>query len=173
MHITIAICTWNRCKLLGQTLEQMTRLEIPPHVQWELLIVNNNSTDATSAMVASFSRRLPIRERFEPRPGLSHARNRALTESQGDYILWTDDDVSSTESGSPRLPVPPHAIGMEGCSEDPSSRGFPRRRIRSSSRPFQCWGRASAESITRTGEGPLDVHQSRLGRQHGLQESRC
>ena len=40
-------------------------------------------------------RRLPARTQgFESRPGLSHARNRAIAEATGDYILWTDDDVT-------------------------------------------------------------------------------
>ena len=49
MRITVAICTWNRCELLRQTLEQMTKLVIPPRVVWELLVVNNNCTDDTAA----------------------------------------------------------------------------------------------------------------------------
>ena len=43
MQISIAICTWNRCQLLRQALEQMTQLAIPRGVNWELLVVNNNS----------------------------------------------------------------------------------------------------------------------------------
>jgi glycosyltransferase involved in cell wall biosynthesis len=93
MHITVAICTWNRAPLLTRTLEQMTRLEVPDTITWDLLVVNNNSTDATSVVIASFADLLPIREHFEARPGLSHSRNRALDEARGDYILWTDDDV--------------------------------------------------------------------------------
>ena len=47
MDVTVAICTWNRSALLRETLDQFTRLRIPPGVSWELLIINNNSTDAT------------------------------------------------------------------------------------------------------------------------------
>jgi glycosyltransferase involved in cell wall biosynthesis len=93
MHITVAICTWNRCELLRQTLDQMTRLIVPPGVSWELLIVNNNCADATDAVIEEFSATLPLGRLFEPLPGLSHARNRALREAAGDYILWIDDDV--------------------------------------------------------------------------------
>ena len=93
MRITVAICTWNRCALLKETLEQVARLAIPSEVEWELLVVNNNSTDATSEVLASFVRRLPLRAVTEAEPGLSNARNRAVREATGDYILWTDDDV--------------------------------------------------------------------------------
>src|SRR5215510_7387054 len=97
MQITIAICTWNRSNLLRKTLEQMTRLVVPQEFQWELLVVNNNSTDDTDKVISSFSFYLPIRRLFEPNPGLSNARNQALRHAKGDYILWTDDDVLVNE----------------------------------------------------------------------------
>ncbi len=93
MQITVAICTWNRCALLRQALEQMTRLAIPPDIQWELLVIDNNSTDATHDVTNSFESRLPIRRIFEPKAGKSYALNRAIIEANGDYILWTDDDA--------------------------------------------------------------------------------
>src|SRR6266536_6078206 len=92
MLITVAICTWNRCELLQTALEQLTRLLVPVDIEWELLVVNNNSTDATSSAIAPFASRLPVRELFEPKPGKSHALNLAIGEAAGDYILWTDDD---------------------------------------------------------------------------------
>ena len=93
VHLTVAICTWNRSGLLRQTLDQLTRVTVPPGTTWELLVVNNNCTDGTDAVIGAFADRLPIRRLFERTPGLSHARNRALTEANGDYILWIDDDV--------------------------------------------------------------------------------
>ncbi|MGQ0704059.1 MAG: glycosyltransferase family 2 protein [Gemmatimonadales bacterium] len=94
-RVTVAICTWNRAELLRQTLEQMTRLVVPSGLAWELVVVNNNCTDATDDVIASFASppRLPVCRAFEPNPGLSHARNRAAEEAKGEYILWTDDDV--------------------------------------------------------------------------------
>jgi len=93
MHITIAICTWNRADLLRQTLDGMTRLLIPPELDWELVVINNNSTDATPAVISEAADRLPIRGCFEPHQGKSHALNLATTEARGEYIVWTDDDV--------------------------------------------------------------------------------
>jgi glucosyl-dolichyl phosphate glucuronosyltransferase len=91
--VTVAICTWNRDHLLRQTLEEMTRLAVPAGLVWELLVVNNNCTDDTDGVIAAFAKRLPIRRLFESQPGLSHARNRAIAEAAGDYVVWTDDDV--------------------------------------------------------------------------------
>jgi len=93
VRTTVAICTWNRSSLLRRTLEEMTRLRIPPEVEWELLVVNNNSTDDTDQVVESFSDRLPLRLLHEPSPGKSHALNHAVREASGEYILFTDDDV--------------------------------------------------------------------------------
>jgi glycosyltransferase involved in cell wall biosynthesis len=93
MRLTVGVCTWNRSSLLRQALEAMTRLVIPLGVDWELLVVNNNSTDATDEVIAAFESRLPIRRLFEPKPGKSHALNLAVREACGDYIIWTDDDA--------------------------------------------------------------------------------
>jgi glucosyl-dolichyl phosphate glucuronosyltransferase len=93
MRATVAICTWNRSALLAQSLERLTTLRIPPGVDWELLVVNNHCTDATDDVIASFAGRLPLRRLYEPEPGLSNARNAAVREATGDYILWTDDDT--------------------------------------------------------------------------------
>src|SRR5258707_11457693 len=92
-RIPTAICTWNRTALLEQTLHEMEHLVVPPAVTWELLVVNNNCNDDTDDVIARFSGRLPIRRLFEPEPGLSNARNHAVREATGDYLLWTDDDV--------------------------------------------------------------------------------
>jgi len=98
MRLTVGVCTWNRSSLLRQALEQMTRLLIPPGVDWELLVVNNNCTDATDEVIASFSSRLPIRRLFESMPGKSNALNLAVREARGEYILWTDDDTLVDEN---------------------------------------------------------------------------
>ncbi len=98
IQVTVAICTWNRCELLQQTLEQMTRLLIPVGLEYEILIVDNNSTDATEQVVTGFATRLPVRRIFESRPGKAFACNRAMREARGDYILWTDDDVLVAET---------------------------------------------------------------------------
>ena len=93
MKVTVAICTWNRSALLRQTLEQFRELASPRDVDWELLVVDNNSTDDTCRVADAFVDELPIRYVFESTPGLSPARNRALKESVGTHVIFTDDDV--------------------------------------------------------------------------------
>jgi glucosyl-dolichyl phosphate glucuronosyltransferase len=93
MRIDVAICTWNRSALLSRTLQRLVEMRVPPDIEWRVLIVNNNSTDATPGVLRTFSTRLPLRDIFEPQPGLANARNRAVRETTADYLVWTDDDV--------------------------------------------------------------------------------
>jgi len=59
------------------------------------IIIDNNSSDHTRAVIESFASDLPIRYRFEPRPGKSCALNGALNEEPlGNIVVFTDDDVS-------------------------------------------------------------------------------
>jgi glycosyltransferase involved in cell wall biosynthesis len=79
--------------MLRAMLQSLARCSAPPGLAWEVLVVNNNCTDQTDDVAASFSNRLPLRLVFESAPGLSHARNAAVRAAYGDYVIWTDDDV--------------------------------------------------------------------------------
>src|SRR5438067_7149458 len=93
MHVTVAICTWNRANLLDRTLARMRELSVPPGLAWELLVVNNNCTDDTDAVIARHAGALPLGRLLETKQGLSHARNCALEHVRGELLVWTDDDV--------------------------------------------------------------------------------
>ena len=93
MHLTVVICTWNRAPLLRRTLEGLRALQVPAGLEWDVLVVDNASTDETPRVLADFAGLLPLRALHEPRPGVSHARNTAVGEVRGDVIVWTDDDV--------------------------------------------------------------------------------
>jgi hypothetical protein len=93
MLVTVAICTFNRAESLRRTLDSLAAMQVPHNLDWEVVVVNNNSTDHTDTVIEAFADRLPIRREFEPQPGASHARNRAVEVAKGDYIVWTDDDV--------------------------------------------------------------------------------
>jgi len=95
--VTVAICTWNRSRLLAQTLEGLATAVVPHGLTWEVLVVDNDSTDDTGAVALTFTDRLPLRYVVEPILGLCQARNRALLESRGQYVLFIDDDVLVSE----------------------------------------------------------------------------
>ena len=94
--ISVIICTYNRCESLAKTVEGLARMSMTPDLMWELIIVDNNSSDHTSETVKSLISRetaLRLKYVFEPAPGLSHARNRGVRESQGTILAFLDDDV--------------------------------------------------------------------------------
>jgi len=91
--ITVALCTWNRAPRLRVTLESMAALVVPPGLEWDVIVVDNASTDDTREVALSFADRLPLRCVHEPIAGLSNARNCAVREAAGAYIIFTDDDV--------------------------------------------------------------------------------
>ena len=93
MIVTVAICTRNRSRALERTLRSLAAAAVPPSLSWEVLVVDNSSADETPRVIANASDALPVRAVDERQIGLSHARNAAIREARGDYILWIDDDV--------------------------------------------------------------------------------
>ena len=95
MKITVIVCTFNRCDSLRPTLESLALLRMPDSLQWEAIIVDNNSKDRTRAVVDEYVTRFPGRFRyhFEPQQGLSFARNSGIHQADGDILVFTDDDV--------------------------------------------------------------------------------
>jgi glycosyltransferase involved in cell wall biosynthesis len=91
-RLTIAICTRNRAASLRRTLASLAGLDAP-EAPVEVVVVLNDCTDDSEAVVEKFAGRLPLVVGTEPQAGLSPARNRALALASGDLILWTDDDV--------------------------------------------------------------------------------
>ena len=78
MDISILICTYNRAESLRRTLLKMESLEAPAELQWELMVVDNHSTDHTRLVCEEFKGRLPLVYDFEATQGKSFALNRAL-----------------------------------------------------------------------------------------------
>jgi glycosyltransferase involved in cell wall biosynthesis len=72
--ITIAVCTWNRARLLEQTLHSFTQLQIPTGLAWEVVVINNNSPDGTAAVLESFVGKLPLRHFLETQQGTASAQ---------------------------------------------------------------------------------------------------
>ena len=91
--ITILIATYNRAERLAATLDTiaLTDVEQP----WEVVVVDNNSSDDTRRVVDARVRvyPAPLRYLFEKRQGKSVALNTALAEIGSEVIAFTDDDV--------------------------------------------------------------------------------
>jgi glycosyltransferase involved in cell wall biosynthesis len=93
LDVSVLICTRNRAAQLASVLQSACKLKVPDEVTWELLLVDNGSSDNTADIARSFSDRLPIRVVRQEIPGLSNARNMGVSKARGKYICWTDDDV--------------------------------------------------------------------------------
>lgn len=94
LMISVIVCTYNRAGALREMLESFFRQEACARIEHELIIVDNNSTDETRAIIEEWARRWPsLRYTREKRQGLSPARNRGLEEARGDWVAYLDDDV--------------------------------------------------------------------------------
>lgn len=93
--VSIIVCTYNRATLLRDTLASMQAMTVPTDCAVEIIVVDNNSTDDTRAVIAESAREgvIPIVALTEKRQGKSFALNTALARARGDVLALTDDDV--------------------------------------------------------------------------------
>lgn len=92
--LSIIIATYNRSAYLLRTLESLARQTLPPDL-FEILVVNNNSSDDTPQRFADFVEQHPhmqLRMVTETAQGISFARNCGIAAAQGEYIVFIDDD---------------------------------------------------------------------------------
>lgn len=99
MKATVAICTHNRGIDLKEAIDSCIRQDFDPG-EFEILVIDNRSTDNTKEIVLGYQESLEPRIHYvlEENLGLSYARNRAIREAKGDYILFIDDDAVASET---------------------------------------------------------------------------
>lgn len=97
MDISVILATYKRPNILKQTLQSFINLEIA-HLRWELFVVDNAGDLETKDVVELFYGKLPINYLVETVPGKNNALNRAIGEVNGELIIFTDDDIITTES---------------------------------------------------------------------------
>ncbi|MBN1147307.1 MAG: glycosyltransferase family 2 protein [Anaerolineales bacterium] len=92
MEISVVICTYNRADILAQALHTACEQTLPDSA-YEVIVVDNGSSDHTRSVVEDFIQRYPnVHYCLEEQVGLSHARNRGWQEAQGHYVAYVDDD---------------------------------------------------------------------------------
>jgi len=94
VDITVIVCTFNRRESLSETLDTIETQRTTS--LWDVLIVDNNSTDGTVAMVRDRAKIFPVPLRIvrEGRQGIAFSRNRGIESAEGSIFLFTDDDVN-------------------------------------------------------------------------------
>ena len=92
--VSVVISTYNRCEALPAAVESVLAQDAGD-VTYELILVDNNSTDRTRDVAAALGARHPglLRYIFEPKQGLSYGRNAGIEAARGGIIALTDDDV--------------------------------------------------------------------------------
>jgi len=108
MNVSVILCTYNRCQSLRKALESLAASILPDSIEWEVLIIDNNSSDRTSDVAVDYSRRYPgqFRYIFEPQQGKSHALNSGIRESKASVLAFMDDDVTVEPNWLENLTAP-------------------------------------------------------------------
>lgn len=93
--VSVIVCTYNRADILKECLESLTK-QTADAADYEVIVVNNNSTDNTGEVVGSFARNYSnFRVIKEYNQGLSYSRNRGWQEAKGKYVAYIDDDAKA------------------------------------------------------------------------------
>lgn len=102
--VSINLCCYNSEKYLEETLQSIFA---QTYKDWELIIINDGSTDATESIVQQYiSQGYPIVYHFQKNHGLGYSRNEALKRSRGQYIAFIDhDDIWMSEKLEKQIPL--------------------------------------------------------------------
>lgn len=94
MKITIIFATYNGAKRLEKMLSALREIEYPAE-NWDIIAVDNNSTDDTFDALKSYKDKLPLTVLSEEQKGKSHAMNKGLdhVKPDTDLVILTDDDI--------------------------------------------------------------------------------
>lgn len=96
VDITVAIPTYNGEKRLPNVLEKLRSQINTEQINWEILIVDNNSKDDTAKIIQNYQlnwpNHIPLKYSFESEQGAAFARLRAVREANGELIGFLDDD---------------------------------------------------------------------------------
>src|SRR5436305_9585840 len=94
MDVSIVISTYNRCELLAGALRALLS-QTPADIAYEILVVDNNSTDRTRPLIQGMANKNVgrIKYLFEAKQGLSYGRNAGIAAAEAPIIAFTDDDV--------------------------------------------------------------------------------
>lgn len=94
MQISVVVCTRNRAGALPRLFTALERQTLTGRVPWELIFIDNGSTDDTARVVRQFATHagFPVICEFERRPGKSYGLNTGIALARGSIIALTDDD---------------------------------------------------------------------------------
>ncbi len=91
--LSVIICTYNRCHNLPECLAALEQQEVS--CAWEVVLVDNNSSDSTRRFVEDYLRQTSIRLHYTfcEKQGLSYARNHGIEKAKAQWLAFIDDDI--------------------------------------------------------------------------------
>ena len=120
--ISVVICTRNRADLLEKAVASVVLQDYSP-LKYEIVVVDNGSSDHTREVVQSTRGEAAIRYIREDQTGLCNARNRGWQEASGRYIVFFDDDAIAQPGWLMRIQevfeAAPAGVGVVGGRIDP------------------------------------------------------
>jgi len=96
--ILVGVCTYRRPQMLEACLDSLAAQIVPPGLQVEIIVIDNDGEPAARDLVRAFRDRapFPVNYKHEPRRGIAVARNAVLIHAEGrgcfDWISFIDDD---------------------------------------------------------------------------------
>jgi glycosyltransferase involved in cell wall biosynthesis len=107
MQMSVIIPTYNRANSLRVTLQSLLEQDLSP-ASYEIIVVDNNSSDHTVAVVREIRQSgvVDVRYLHEARPGVHYARNLGATQAQGTILYFTDDDMVADRRMLSELLIP-------------------------------------------------------------------
>lgn len=94
--ISVIICCYNSAQRLPQTLKHLSLQQFAGHAAWEVIVVDNNSTDNTAELARAewtlYQTGVPLKVIAEKQPGLSFARKSGVLAAGHEVVLFCDDD---------------------------------------------------------------------------------
>jgi glycosyltransferase involved in cell wall biosynthesis len=91
LPVSVVICTYNRAELLRMTLDSLAGQTLGRD-KYEIIVIDDGSSDGTRQCVESFADRLPIKYFFQKNAGLASAKNHGIFAARGEILFFMDDD---------------------------------------------------------------------------------
>jgi glycosyltransferase involved in cell wall biosynthesis len=98
-HITVCICTYKRLRLLRCLLDELRIQDTKNEFTYSIVVIDNDQLESAKPAVLEFTKTSSITIKYcvEPRQNIALARNKAIENASGDYVVFIDDD---------ELPIP-------------------------------------------------------------------
>ena len=148
--VSIILATRNRAASLRQALERLAHQDTGGRFTYDVLVIDNNSTDATRSVVTELARVFPVPLRYvhESTAGKSFALNAGLRRAAGSVLAMTDDDV---------LPEPGWLAGLWSCLTQENADAVTGRMLPKWDAPLPAWmTQEMARDVNRLGIGCVD-----------------